>query len=1082
MSGRNGPLAAASRGTVALLVLASAVRAVGTVLLAEGVARGVAAVAAGTGDWRLAVLAGGLGALLRAAAVWAGTAVGAATGAELAGGLRLRIGARALGPGAPDDAVLLGAHRLDDLQRYCTTVLPALVDAAVVPLVLGTRILLADAVSGVILACTLPLVPVFMALVGLHTQDRVEAATAALERLAAHLLELARGLPVLVGLGRIDEQAAVLRRLADEHRRRTMATLRVAFLSSLVLELVATISVAVVAVVIGIRLLSGDLPLWAGLLALVLAPECFSALRDVGAAFHAGDAGLAAYDRARALLDAPAAEVPVRTGDAALDGLIVRHPDREPAIAGLDLRPVPLGITAVVGPSGSGKSTVLAAFAGLLVRRGAVVTGTVTVPPGGAAYLPQHPTATADTLLAELRLYGPLLTDARLRGLLGLVGLEAVAGEDPGRLSPGELRRLGVARVAARVESGADLVLLDEPTASLDPAHRTAVEQLIAGLRGRATVVLATHESSTLRLADAVVRLGGASATPTAEAEATDAAVGTPATAAVPDPVRRAGLGGIGALLRPVRGRLLGSVALGTATAAAAAALTAVSGWLIVRAAEHPPILLLGVAIVGVRFFGLARAALRYAERLTTHDAVLRMAALLRDRLWRGLAAHGARSRKLLNGATALELLVVTVDQVRDLVPRVLLPPAVAVVVAVAACTTTALLVPAAAAVVVAGTLIAFVAAPAAALLLDGRAESRAVTVRAALARRFAAIVAAADDLAGNGVGGAALAVVEDLDERLVRLDRRGAMARGVAGALVVLGSAVAALGALAAGAGASAPAPLVGVVVLLPLALPEAALALVDAARRAPALAAAWTRLRPVLRRPAPAGVVDLDGPLQVAVLDGVAARWTEEGPAVFHHVDATLLPGRWLRIEGPSGSGKSTLLSVLLGSLSPSAGRYLLDGVDAADAGPAAVARQVAWLPQDAHVFDSSVRRNLLLGAPGAPDAALWDVLDRVGLAALVRSHPLGLDMRVGAGGRALSGGQRARLALARTLLSPARLVLLDEPTAHLDAETAAAVMGELRRQLADRAVVLVSHRRDDAEVGDDVVTLGAPSVLRS
>jgi ATP-binding cassette subfamily C protein CydCD len=1067
----------ADRGVVALLGLAAVLRAIGTVLVAEGLARGVAAVA-GRDDWRLAVLVGAVGCVLRALAAWAAPALGARAGADLVADLRGGLAARALGPGAPRDTVLLGAHRLDDLQAYCTTVLPSLVNAAVIPVLIGLRILLADWVSAVVIACTLPLVPLFMALVGMHTRDRITAATAALDRLTGHLLELAKGLPVLVGLGRIDEQAAVLHRISEEHRRRTTATLRVVFLSSLVLELVATLSVAVVAVTVGLRLLAGDLPLWAGLLALVLAPECFGALRDVGAAFHAGEAGLAAHDRAREILDRPAVASPRETGPVRLDGVIVHHAGRGTVLAGLDLTPADGAVTAILGPSGSGKSTVLAAFAGLLDGDGTTIAGTVTVPAGGIAYLPQHPSVTEDTVLGEVRLYGPGVPDAPLRTALARVGLADVADEDPRRLSPGELRRLGMVRVLARVRAGARLVLLDEPTAHLDDRSRRVVDGMIADLRGVATVLVATHEASTAAVADHVLRLGGESAAADAGATPGAAAVATPRTAG-DDP--RGSLATLASTLRPVSRRLLAGGLLGVASATAAVALIAVSGWLIVRAADQPEIFLLSVAIVGVRFFGIARACLRYAERLVTHVAVLRTVTVLRDRLWRGLATHGARTRTLVDGATALELLVVGVDRVRDLLPRLLLPPFVAAALAVGAGTAVLLLHPAAAPVLAVGLAVAFVLAPVVALLAEGAAGARAVELRAALARRFTASVAAADDLRANGADPQVLAALRDLDVRLRLTDRRSALARGAGDAIAVLGCCGTAIAMVAVGAATGAAAPVVGVLALLPLALLEPAQVLVDGVRNAPAFAAAWSGLSPVLRPAAAAatGTATPIGPVASLSLEGVGTRWSDDGPLVFDRVDATVRRGQWLVIEGASGAGKSTLLSVLLGALPAAEGRYRLGGDDVSTLAPAALTGRVAWLPQDAHVFDSTVRANLLLGARGATDEELMAVLDRVGLGPLVRRASDGLDLRVGAGGKALSGGERTRLALARTLLSDAAVVLLDEPTAHLDAATAAGVMADLRASLADRIVVLVSHRRSDRDPADIVIELGHRAV---
>ncbi|VXB55322.1 hypothetical protein ARTHRO8AJ_290095 [Arthrobacter sp. 8AJ] len=192
-----------------------------------------------------------------------------------------------------------------------------------------------------------------------------------------------------------------------------------------------------------------------------------------------------------------------------------------------------------------------------------------------------------------------------------------------------------------------------------------------------------------------------------------------------------------------------------------------------------------------------------------------------------------------------------------------------------------------------------------------------------------------------------------------------------------------------------------------------------------------------------------------------GLAAAWPGGSP-VFSGVDAVAVPGRWLAVTGPSGSGKSTLLSVLLGFLPPASGQVLVTG-------------RAAWCPQEAHLFDSTIRGNLLLGRPAtngatpAGDHDLEAVLAAVGLSALVGRLPAGLDTRIGPGGAFLSGGERQRLAVARTLLTGAEVILLDEPTAHLDAGSAAAMLADLRAGLRDRTVVLVTHNPADIHAGD-------------
>ncbi|WP_188782226.1 ATP-binding cassette domain-containing protein, partial [Sinomonas atrocyanea] len=381
---------------------------------------------------------------------------------------------------SPAATAVLAGRGLDGLDALYTQYLPALVQTAVLPLLVGARILGADWVSALILVLTLPLVPVFMILIGRHTLEAVAEAQQSLLRLGSHLVELAQGLPVLVGLGRAAEQRRALGELSRAYKGRTMATLRVAFLSALALELISTISVAVVAVFIGIRLVHGDMTLEAGLLALILAPECFQPLRDLGTAHHASEDGAEALRRTRARIGAPRGTVLLAAGHGRVQdaerppagqaapaglrvaGLTVWYDGAaEPAVGPLDFTAPAGRVTVLAGPSGSGKTTVLAALAGL-VRDGvgASVRGSVDGPdPRRIAWVPQHPQFSERTVAAELALYAgaagegavPGEPGALVRELLDQVGLGGLEAADPAELSPGQQRRVAAARGLARV-------------------------------------------------------------------------------------------------------------------------------------------------------------------------------------------------------------------------------------------------------------------------------------------------------------------------------------------------------------------------------------------------------------------------------------------------------------------------------------------------------------------------------------------------------------------------------------------------------------------------------------------------------
>lgn len=677
----------------------AAVKAAGLVLVAEAIARGIAALAGGVSPDPGLLTIGLLGALLRAFAAWAQQG----TAQRLAQGVKERLRREALARVLEDGGIGAGrqgagalsvllTRGLDGLDKYHTQYLPALIACAVVPLLVGVRILSADWVSAVVVVVTIPLIPVFMVLIGWHTQDRTAEARASLDRLSDHLLELAKGLPALVGLGRASAQTRALQDIGAGYSRRTMETLRIAFLSSLALELISTISVAVVAVFVGIRLIHGEVGLEVGLLALILAPECYLPLRDLGAAHHASDDGLEAGRSVRSIIDSPrsgggAGPAAHRTpdGDRTSDGanavpagaerLTLRFEGSTAAIVrDLTFTLAAGTVTALRGPSGSGKSTLMALLAGL-PQPGLNVDGTCVPISGPVAWVPQHPEPLMGTVREELAFYSEApQDDAAQCEALAAVGGTHLIGKSTSELSPGELRRVALARALLRVRPAGGTLLLDEPTAHVDDATSDIIRRTVSDLRGKVTVVLIAHDPETARLADTTIDLtprmtpalddgarrqsGGAPVTPeeepAAERHGADPLqrghVGSQAgpRSGTKRPGTKRTLLAVLALVRPWSPRFLAALAFGTGSSAFAVALTALSGWLIVRAAEQPPILYLLAAIVGVRFFGIGRSLLRYCERLWLHDSILEAADGIRLRLWRSLLDRAESWRSTL--------------------------------------------------------------------------------------------------------------------------------------------------------------------------------------------------------------------------------------------------------------------------------------------------------------------------------------------------------------------------------------------------------------------------------------------------
>ena len=1151
-------------------------------------------------------------------------------------------------------AVLLsrGLNALDD---YYTKTLTAFVSTAIVPFILWVVVAALDWMSAMVLACTLPLIPVFMILIGKNTRDETAEAQAELHRLSDHILELVRGLPVIIGLGRERAQTRSMNALGQRYRERTMQTLRSAFMSSLALELITTISVALIAVLIGVRLVNGTLGLDTAILVLLLAPECYQPLRDVGAAYHQSEDGVAALRSAQKIIDAPlpaaaadsaeqsAASQKAQPSTIAVEDLSVSYPARPAVLTNLSLnlnRRVATAngergaVIGVMGESGCGKSTLLNVFSGA-VREGLVptgseepvhLTGSVTGL-GTTLVIPQSPVFTAPTVQTEMALYALSATEAEreraaallgeamdskklsvtdaesalLVGPLAQLGMQKLTALEPGALSAGQARRLAVARTLARAEaiyraSGEQTVLtvlVDEPTAHLDAYSAYLVTRALHRLAELgATVLIVTHEQELAAGCDTLVRAVQTAQGYTWTAEANTARVEVPeqapahllkdreeyeaestapagtSAATEAEEAEPAGLFASLRTLKELTGigvrAATGPVIMAAITSLMAAALTALSGWLIVRAAEGPAMMYLMVAIVGVRFFGLGRACARYAERLMTHSKVLAAANILRLRAWVGAWQSVSSVRALLRGDALLERLVGGIDELRDGVPRVIIPPAAHLLVMTAALITTACILPQALIPVLLAVLVSTFVAPWIVLRADARAEALARRSTAQMLRLGTGMLSAAEDLRANGVATTAEKANGALDAENLSALQKGSTAQGVGRTLVTLswfGAALAsAVIAYPLAVDGTVRAPEAAIVVLLCTGMLESSLGHVEAVRSWPAFSRLLATIAPSVRdvslegivavstlkrsvpteaevdthvlprrverlraraeaemeelleadrqraqrfarpesaagsksdtprppKPGEPTLVSCGTPQELGVkgaetapalsLQDAAARWPGMDHPVFTDLNMDARAGSWTAVTGPSGSGKSTVLATVLGFLPLESGRVLASGEVLEGE---QLRGYAAWCPQAAHIFESTLEGNLLLARDRSDrpsEEELVEVLRRVGLGEWFDALPQGLRTPVGAGGSFLSGGQRQRLAVARALLVNSPVLLLDEPTAHLDAESARALMADLdaATRSSSVATVLVSHRPEDIARCDEVVRL--------
>ncbi|MFI6148393.1 thiol reductant ABC exporter subunit CydD [Streptomyces sp. NPDC051109] len=1063
---------------------------------------------------------------------------------------RLLDRAADLGPGwlsgqRTGSLVALATRGVDALDDYFSRYLPQLGLAVVVPVAVLARIVTEDWVSAAIIVVTLPLIPLFMVLIGMATQSRMDRQWRLLSRLSGHFLDVVAGLPTLKVFGRAKAQAESIRKITDDYRQATVRTLRIAFLSSFALELLATLSVALVAVTIGMRLVHGELDLYTGLVILILAPEAYLPLRQVGAQYHAAAEGLAAAEEIFEVLQTPVAvsggvaPVPAAGLRIEFDGVAVRYEGRgEDSPGPVSLAVGPGECVALTGPSGAGKSTLLQVLLGFVeptagrVRIGGVDLASLSPEQWREriAWVPQRPHLFAGTIAQNVRLARPdasadavadALKDAGAWEFVAELprGVETELGEGGVGLSAGQRQRLALARAFL---ADRPVLLLDEPTAALDGETEAAVVDAVRRLAVGRTVLLVVHRPALLAVADRVVRVGASGILPSDAGVLPTPSAAWPGRAAAgaseglggerngrsdagewilgSAPERAAETGGAdsggGDPLRRVRavakawqgrfrlGLLLGALAVGCSVG-----LMAVSGWLISRASQQPPVLYLMVAVTATRTFGIGRAVFRYAERLVSHDAVLRMLADLRVSVFRRLERIAPAGLREQRRGDLLARLVADADSLQDYWLRWLLPVGTAVLVGTGSVAFTTWLLPGAGAALAVGLLAAGIGVPLVSAACARRAERRLAPARGELATRVADLLTGTAELTVAGALAGRKDAAKEGDRTLTGISARGAAATGVGSGLTALvcGLTVVAAAALAADAvhDGRLSGVAMAVAVLTPLAAFEAVNGLPQAVQYRQRVRRSAERIHEVIDAPVP--VAEPERPAAVPAspfplrLTGLAARHPGQEQEALHGLDLTLEAGRRIAVVGSSGAGKTSLAQVLLRFLDPHEGTYTLGGTDARTLDSDEVRRMVGLCAQDAHLFDSSVRENLRLARTGASEEQLREALKAARLLEWAEGLPDGLDTLVGEHGERISGGQRQRLALARALLADFPVLVLDEPAEHLDLTTADALTTDLLSATEGRTTVLITHRLAGLEAVDEVLVLERGAVVQ-
>ena len=1095
---------------------------------------------------------------LRALLAWGSEVSANAVAVRVKSDLRQRLFEKilSLGPAytrseRTGELVNAAVEGVETLDAYFSQYLPQLVIAALVPLSILMVVFPRDALSGIVLLLTAPLIPVFMYLIGKTAETLTKRQWDTLSRLSAHFLDSLQGLTTLKELGRSKEHANSIAEASNRFRDVTLSVLRVTFLSALVLELVATVSTAVVAVEVGLRLLYGHIAFQQAFFLLLLAPEFYIPLRMLGLRFHAGMSGATAARRIFEILDAPVSGDQgsgIRNQDSrsisllpasliAFENLSYVYPSETvPALRDITLEIHAGEHIALVGMSGAGKSTLAALLLRFIHPDGGQIT--INHEPLSVfsletwrrliAWVPQNPYLFHDTVSANLRLARPDATDEQLVAAARAAHLDefiqslpqgygTVVGEEGARLSGGQGQRLALARAFLK---NAPVLILDEPTSSLDPEQEMLVESAMHNLMRGRTVITIAHRLNTVFRADRIfvleqgrlaeegthrellaqggiysrlVSAAGQVADLTTKSqghegnyEFVSSDLRGSAADAQPIVLRPSSIVRLLGFLRGSWGWVALSVLLGVLTVGSNVGLMGTSAFLISAAALHPELGTLQVAIVGVRFFGIARGVFRYAERLASHNVTFRLLARLRAWFYRALEPLAPARLMQYRSGDLLSRIVTDVETLENFYVRVVAPPLVATVIAAGMTIFFGRYDLYLAWIYLAFTLVLGVGVPLLSWTLSRRAGTELVSRRTALQARLVDGILGLADLLVFGRGTDYSEILVEDGKAYGQTQRHLASLTGFSSALTTLLVNLGMLAVLALTIPLVATGQVSGMmlavltlsalagfeaVIPLPLASQTLSSSL-QSARRLFEMVDAQPMVRESLSiRRDPLSESPTNHELRITNL---AFSYPGQSQPALQDITFQLAPGKRIAIVGPSGAGKSTLANLLLRFWDYSQGRILLDGRDFHEFAQEDVRRLVSFISQRTYFFNDTIRQNLLLARPTATESDVQNAAQRAQIHEFIIGLPKGYETIIGERGFRLSGGERQRLAIARALLKNAPIFLLDEPTANLDPLTERLILDMLFTLTRGQSLLLITHRLVGLENMDEILVL--------